>query len=48
MECNHDLSDEISSKEVLMENKDFLFHQNLNLNHAQTIEKKNSVEKKPI
>ena len=43
MECNHDLSDEISSKEVLMENEDFLFQQNLN--DAQTIKNKNSVEK---
>ena len=45
MEYNHDLSDEISSKELLIKNEDFLFQQNLYLNDAQTIEKKNSIEK---
>ena len=44
MECNPDLSDDISSKEVIMGQDDCLFQQNLNENHS--IQEKNQVEKR--
>jgi hypothetical protein len=43
MECNPDLNYDISSKEVLIVQDDFLFQQNLN--DAQSGQKKNSEEK---